>query len=138
MTCMRKNARIYLVAFAFFLAGLGYLVYAGFGAGSSYHLDVAEALDMPENELHNVRLFGTVGLDGVERGQGGLGVAFMLRDQHSSTTILRVEYAGAVPDGFKPGVELYAEGSMAVGKQVFKARGLTTTCPSKYRKENRK
>ena len=135
---MRKNTRIYLVALALFLSGLGYLLYAGLGAGSAYHVDVAEALAMPETELHNARIFGSVSPEGIERGENALGVAFMLRDQHDPAKLLRVVYTGAVPEGFKPGVELYAEGAMAAGKREFRAHGLTTSCPSKYRKENRK
>ncbi len=53
-------------------------------------------------------------------------------------TVMAVVYKGAVPDNFKPGTELYAEGSYVAAAGVFQAGGLTTTCPSKYKKENRR
>ncbi len=134
---MRNNTRLYLIALALFLAGMGFLIYTGLDKGSSYHLDVAEALDMPADKLRSVRVFGTVSPDGLRRDADALGVRFFLRDQHSPATVLEVVYKGAVPDNFKPGTELYAEGGYDPGSKLFRAHGLTTTCPSKYKKENR-
>ena len=135
---MRKNTRIYLVALALFAAGMGFLVYTGLSAGASYHLDVAEALSLPADKLDGVRVFGVVAPDGLERATDSLGVRFTLQDQQQPRTGMRVVYKGAVPDNFKPGAELYAEGSYASDAAVFQATGLTTTCPSKYKKENRR
>ena len=135
---MRKNTRIYLAALALFVAGMGFLVYTGLSEGSSYHLDVAEALAMPEDKLRGVRVFGVVGADGLERAADSLGARFLLQDQQNPGTIMRVVYKGAVPDNFKPGTEVYAEGSYSPDAAVFRATGLTTTCPSKYKKENRR
>ena len=139
---MRKNTRIYLVALALFVSGLGFLLYTGLSEGSSYHLDVAEALDMPDDQLRNVRVFGTVSPDGLSRAADSLGARFLLRDRQHPDRVLEVIYKGAVPDNLRPETELYAEGSgvsgQAPGKKLFQASGLTTTCPSKYKKENRR
>lgn len=138
---MRKNTRIYLIALALFASGMGFLIHTGLSEGASYHLDVAEALSMPDSKLKSVRVFGTVGPDGLTRAADSLGVRFQLRDQHDPGQVLEVVYKGAVPDNFKPGTELYAEGSgvsaPGTGKRLFQASGLTTSCPSKYKKENR-
>jgi cytochrome c-type biogenesis protein CcmE len=45
-----------------------------------------------------------------------------------------VDYSGAVPDTFKPGVEVIVEGGMQPEAGVFKASTLMTKCPSKYEK----
>lgn len=134
---MRSNTRIYLVALVFFAAGLGFLLYTGLNQGSAYHLDVGEALGMPADKLQSVRVFGTVGAEGIARSPDALGVRFLLQDQQNPAKVMEVVYKGAVPDAFKPGTELYAEGSCLPGTKILKAEGLTTTCPSKYRKENR-
>lgn len=134
---MTKNARIYLVALALFLAGMGYLVYSGLQDGSAYHLDVAEALGMQENDLKNVRIFGTVA-SGYAKAPDSLGVRFLLQDQHDPKTMMEIIYTGAVPDTFKEGIEVYAEGSCLPGGKTLAAIGLNTNCPSKYKKENRK
>ena len=133
---MQKNTRIYIVGLVLFLSGLGYLLYAGLTAGSAYHIDVAQALAMPADELRNARVFGSVGPDNIVRARGNLGVTFTLCDINDPSRTLRIDYAGAVPEGFKAGAEVYVEGGMN-GPALFKARSLTASCPSKYKKENR-
>lgn len=133
-----KNTRIYIAALALFATGLGYLVYTGLASGSAYHLDVSEALAMKSEKLRNVRIFGTVSAADLERSPDSLGARFFLEDQHNPATVMRVVYAGAVPEGFKAGAEIYAEGSCEPGSKVLLAQGLTAKCPSKYKKENRK
>lgn len=134
---MKKNLRIYLAALALFAAGMGYLVWSGLSEGSTFHIDVAEALALPESSPNAVRVFGTVGPDKFTRAADSLGVTFQLQDQHDPGTMITVVYKGAVPEGLKPGVELYAEGACSPGARTLRARELTTKCPSKYKKENR-
>lgn len=134
---MKKNVHIYLVALAFFVAGMGYLVWSGLNQGATYHIEVSDALAMPPDKLQAVRVFGVVSPNGLSRAPDSLGVRFFLQDQNTPTTVLEVVYKGAVPDGFKPGIELYAEGGCPRGTKVLQAASLTTKCPSKYKKENR-
>ena len=86
---------------------------------------------MPEKDLKNVRIFGILSPDKLDRAADSLGARFLLQDQHNPGTVMAVVYKGAVPDNFKPGTELYAEGSYVAAAGVFQAGGLTTTCPSK-------
>lgn len=129
---------MYAAALVLFLGGLGWLVYSGLDEGSVYFLNVGEALAMPPAKLGQARLFGTVAGDGLVSASGGLGVNFKLIDKDDKTKTIPVEYTGAVPDTFKPGVEVIVEGGMKPGSGVFKAATLMTKCPSKYQKENRK
>lgn len=133
----KKNSKfIYIFALALFVSGLGYLIYSGLDENSSYFLNVSEALAMPREDLSRARLFGTVSPDGLETPEGALGVGFSLADKDNGSTI-RVDYHGAVPDTFKPGVEVIVEGGVDPSSGVFKASSLMTKCPSKYQKENR-
>ncbi|MBI4807128.1 MAG: cytochrome c maturation protein CcmE [Desulfovibrio sp.] len=129
---------VYAAAAFLFLGGLGWLIYSGLDEGSVYFLNVSEALAVTPEKLGQARLFGTVAEEGLTTAPGGLGVSFTLLDKDDKAKTLLVEYKGAVPDTFKPGVEVIVEGGMTPGKGVFGATTLMTKCPSKYQKENRK
>ena len=129
---------VYVAAALLFLGGLGWLIWSGLDEGSVYFLNVSEAMAVEPGKLGQARLFGTVAENGVAMAPGGLGVSFKLEDKDDKSKIMAVEYKGAVPDTFKPGVEVIVEGSMNPSKGVFGATTLMTKCPSKYEKENRK
>lgn len=133
----KKNTSLYLVALAFFVLGLGYLVFTGFSESAVYFKDVSEALEMPRENLKAARLFGTVKDEGIEKLGGEPGVRFQLEDQHDKSITMWVLYKGAVPDTFKPGAEVIVEGGFTPAAVDFQAKTLMTKCPSKYEKENR-
>ncbi|MDY7002096.1 MAG: cytochrome c maturation protein CcmE, partial [Thermodesulfobacteriota bacterium] len=64
-----------------------------------------------------------------------LGVKFRLVDKDKQGEYIWVDYAGAVPDTFKPGVEVIVEGDFQGDTGVFRAGTLMTKCPSKYKKK---
>ncbi len=133
-TRRKKPVSLYIIAAAFFVCGMGYLVWQGVASNSVYFLNVSEALAMPSGELNAARLFGTVA-EGETRMENGLGVRFFLEDATSPDKKLLIEYKGVVPDTFKPGAEVIVEGNMQPAS--FNAKTLMTKCPSKYEKENR-
>ena len=128
---------IYIAALILFLGGLGGLIWSGLSEGSAYFLNVSEALAAKPEQLSKARLFGTVAEEGIVSPQSGLGVSFTLIDKDNKAKTIPVEYKGAVPDTFKPGVEVIVEGGLNAAKGVFGANTLMTKCPSKYQKENR-
>ena len=132
----KKNTPIYIAALCLFLAGVGWLVYSGVSANSVYFLNVAEAKVAAPEDLRQVRLFGTVAVDDIEKHSSTPGVTFTLEDQDNASLTIRVRYVGAVPDAFKPGAEVIVEGGMGQNGN-FTAKTLMTKCPSKYQKENR-
>ncbi len=134
---MGTNKIVYIAAFLLFAAGMGYLLFTGISQDSVYFLNVAEALAMEPEQRSQARLFGTVGQERIERKSGALGVEFDLQDKENTQEAIRVDYAGAVPDTFKPGVEVIVEGHFTHGGQDFTATQLMTKCPSKYEKKNR-
>jgi len=129
---------LYAVALVLFLGGLGWLIASGLDEGAVYFLNVREALAMKPEQLKQARLFGTVAEEGLVTAPGGFGVSFTLLDKDDARQTIFVEYTGAVPDTFKPGVEVIVEGGIAPGGKAFGANSLMTKCPSKYQKENRK
>lgn len=127
------NKSVYIAAMVLFLGGFGYLLWAGVSEDSTYFLNVSEALALEDGNLGKARLFGKVSAERLSTTAGSLGVGFDLIDKVDSGQILRVQYAGAVPDTFEPGVEVIVEGVYNSEKKVFAAKSLVTKCPSKYR-----
>jgi cytochrome c-type biogenesis protein CcmE len=132
----KTNKSIYIAAMVLFLGGLGYLLWSGLSENSTYFLNVSEALAMEQESLDRARLFGKVSPENLETTPGALGVDFDLVDKVDGAKMLRVEYQGAVPDTFKPGVEVIVEGKFDHGNRVFTATSLVTKCPSKYREQS--
>jgi len=131
----KKNTGVYIVAFSLLVLGLGYLIFSGLSKDSAYFLTVSEALAMNPKDLGKARLFGKVDSNGLTSKAGSLGVKFRLLDESDQGKYIWVDYAGAVPDTFKPGVEVIVEGGLRNDTGVFKAGTLMTKCPSKYEKK---
>lgn len=131
----KKNSKgVYIAALCLLLGGLGWLLFSGLSENSVYFVNVSEALAIEPGKLANARLFGTVD-DDVTGGPGTMHAAFTLMDKDDASRTIRVDYAGAVPDTFKPGVEVIVEGGLDPASGVFKAKTLMTKCPSKYKKQ---
>lgn len=126
-----KNKTIYLAAFIFFAAALGWLCFAAFTENSVYFLNVSEARANGLQKLGNARLFGRVAQGSVKKNMGAL--TFDLADKDFAEQIIPIEYTGQIPDAFQPGAEVIVEGKITpAGK--FSATSLMTKCPSKYKK----
>lgn len=130
---MKKNLRIYLVAFLLFAGGIGYLCFTGLSENSVYFLNVAEAHAMTPDKLKQARLFGVVSPSNMDKAINA--VSFHLLDKDDHQLAIPVTYSGLVPDTFKAGAEVIVEGTMGQSGQ-FSAKTLMTKCPSKY--QNRK
>lgn len=134
----KKNSKgLYVTALVLFVIGVGYLMFSGIASNSQYFLNVSEALAMPADKLHSVRMFGTVRGEGITRHEDGPGVSFILQDLESAGKTIQVVFKGAVPDTFKEGAEVIVEGKLHGESGAFQAQTLMTKCPSKYQKENR-
>lgn len=106
-------------------ACVGYLIYTASGGSAEYYLTVSE---LPSHtNSGDVRVAGVVE-DDVLKSDGGLHVTFTEKD---ATASVPVDYTGALPDIFKPGITVVAEGRL--GKDgVFHARTLLAKCPSRF------
>lgn len=106
-------------------ACVGYLIYTASGGTSEYYVTVSELRS--HTQSGDVRVAGVV-QDDVVRTDGGLTVTFTEKD---GTASMPVEYSGTLPDIFKPGITVVAEGRFG-GDGVFHARTLLAKCPSRF------
>jgi cytochrome c-type biogenesis protein CcmE len=106
-------------------ACVGYLIYTASGGSSEYYLTVSE---LPSHTgTGDVRVAGIVQND-VVKTDGGLHITFTEKD---ASAAVPVDYSGTLPDIFKPGITVVAEGRL--GKDgVFHARTLLAKCPSRF------
>jgi len=106
-------------------ACVGYLIYSAAGGASEYYLTVSEL--QAHAASGDVRVAGEV-QDDVIRSNGGLTVTFTEKDKTASVP---VTYSGTLPDIFKPGITVVAEGTLGADG-VFHARLLLAKCPSRF------
>jgi len=137
MSTKTNQKGVYLVAALLVAAGVGYLLFSGLSQNSVYFLNVSEALAMPADKLSQARLFGSVSERDVVRDPQSLGVSFYVLDKDDASKSIRVIFRGAVPDTFKPGVEVILEGVFDARTRHFQATTLLTKCPSKYEKNEK-
>jgi cytochrome c-type biogenesis protein CcmE len=111
--------------FAVVAACVGYLVYSSTGGSAEYYLTVSELRTHTTNG--DVRVAGVVQAD-VQRSDGGLKVQFTEKD--ASAAVL-VDYHGTLPDIFRPGITVVAEGRLGADG-IFHARTVLAKCPSRF------
>jgi cytochrome c-type biogenesis protein CcmE len=111
------------------LAGIAYLVYSATGSSAEYYETIGEMRAHPSSQ--DVRVLGTV-RPGVQRSDGGLHVRFVAADGKDTMT---VDYTGAVPDIFQPGINVVVDGH-AGSDGVFRAKSLQAKCPSRFSSSN--
>jgi cytochrome c-type biogenesis protein CcmE len=103
---------------------VGYLIYAS-GGSAEYYLTVTEL--RTHTGTGDVRVAGVV-QDDIQKSDGGLHVTFTEKD---GTASMPVDYSGTLPDIFKPGITVVAEGKLG-SDGVFHARALLAKCPSRF------
>jgi len=106
-------------------ACVGFLIYSASGGTTEYYLTVSELRSHPA--AGDVRVAGVV-QDDVVRSDGGLRVTFTEKD---GTASMPVDYSGSLPDIFKPGITVVAEGKLG-SDGVFHAQQLLAKCPSRF------
>ncbi len=106
-------------------ACVGYLALTATQGSAEYYQTIPEMRAHPA--AGDVRVLGLV-QDDVRRSEGGLHVDFTAG---AGTDSMPVEYRGAVPDIFRPGVQVVVEGRLGADG-VFHARQLQAKCPSRF------
>lgn len=104
---------------------VGYLIYSASGGASEYYLTVSELRS--HASAGDVRVAGIV-QDDVQKSDGGLHVTFTEKD---GTASMPVDYSGTLPDIFRPGITVVAEGRLGADG-VFHATTLLAKCPSRF------
>lgn len=106
-------------------ACVGYLVVSATGSSAEYYQTIAEMRSHPAGG--DVRVLGIV-QDDVARTDGGLHVRFTAAEAGHT---MPVDYRGAVPDIFQPGIQVVVDGRLGADG-VFHARTLEAKCPSRF------
>jgi cytochrome c-type biogenesis protein CcmE len=108
------------------------LAWAGMKEGWVYYMSVDDFMAAEEpSPDKRVRLYGNAGENDFQVSHGGLWAKFDLEGERS---VLRVEYAGVIPDMFHPGHEVIIEGRLNE-QGTFMADTLMTKCGSRYESE---
>ncbi len=111
---------------------IGYLVYTGVQDTMIYYMTPTELLAKGEAVYgQGVRASGRIKDGSIDWDPKTLELKFILVDDKNS---IPVHYRGVVPDTFKYGVEVIAEGKL-INDRLFEAIQLLAKCPSKYEPE---
>jgi cytochrome c-type biogenesis protein CcmE len=112
---------------------LGWLVFAGTRQNLVYYYEVDELLAAPDKHNGQIRISGDVAAGTIERDEAEHALRFAITDVDAPEGAPRVPviYAGAVPDIFRPGIQVVVEGRLA-DDGTFHAETLLAKCPSKY------
>ncbi|TMD20065.1 MAG: cytochrome c maturation protein CcmE [Chloroflexi bacterium] len=110
-------------------ACVGYLIYSASGGSSEYYLTVSELRAHPAYD-QDVRVAGVVQND-VLHPPGPPGHATVQFTEKDSTASILVVYSGPLPDIFKPGITVVAEGRLGADG-IFHARSILAKCPSRF------
>ncbi|MFC1976978.1 cytochrome c maturation protein CcmE [Chloroflexota bacterium] len=125
---MLKKKR-FLIGGAIVFLAIGYLGFMGFQSSATYYYTVSELMEQESSVYdENVRVNGEVAPGSIEQELGSFTLRFTISDD---TVSLPVVYQGVVPDTFKVGNEVVAEGYLDLDG-IFQAHTLITKCPSRY------
>ena len=114
---------------AVILMVIGYLIYTGLRDTMIYYLTVSEVMAKQTDDLTDTQKVGGIVTAGsVQWDPKTLKLSFKLEDEQAN---LIVNYAGVVPDSFKPGTEVIVEGTYR-GNGSFWATTIMRKCASKY------
>ena len=121
----------FLIGGIIVFAAIGYLGFMGFVSSATYYYTVSELREQGALIYdENIRVSGEVAPASVQRESAGTILKFTIIDAEGEGS-LPVFYQGVVPDTFKVGNEVVAEGYLNSGG-IFQAHTLMVKCPSKY------
>lgn len=124
----RINAKLLVVATVLILT-VGFLVFNAMGSSMAYYQTIGELRASGKDRTgERVRVGGDVVPGSIERVGLADEIRFTVTD---GTQTMDVVYSAIVPDIFKDGVQVVAEGSVGPGG-VFQAETLLTKCPSRF------
>ena len=127
---MLKKKRFLSGGVIVFLA-IGFLGFMGFMGAATYYYEVGDLLGQGSSIYgENVRVNGQVAPGSVEQEAQGTILRFTIIDIEGEDS-LPVVYQGVVPDTFKVGNEVVAEGHLN-SDGIFQAYTLMPKCPSRY------
>lgn len=127
----RINPRL-LVAATVLLLAVGFLVFNAMGSSMAYYQTIGELRESGKDATgERVRVGGDVVPGSIQRVGIESEIRFTVTDGEQTMDMV---YSEIVPDIFKEGVEVVAEGFVGANG-VFQAETLLTKCPSRFEAE---
>lgn len=122
----------FLVAGAFILSAVSYLMFSGIDGSMVYYYTVSEFLEKSEDlSGRGTRVSGHVSPGTIVSDTTQAKVEFTVFERKNGST-LPVVYQGIIPDTFKDNAEVVVEGMYHSEGNLFEATVLLAKCPSKY------
>jgi cytochrome c-type biogenesis protein CcmE len=119
----------FLIGGVILLIAVAFLSYMGFMNSATYYYTVDEILQQGDAVYgENVKIGGQIMSGSVSQESASRTLRFSITDEQQSLPVI---YRGAIPDTFKVGNEIVAEGQLA-SDGTFQAHSLIMKCPSRY------
>lgn len=112
---------------------VGGLVFAALGGSIDYYNTIGELKERGEFG-ETVKVRGVVMEDSLEFNSEIGEYTFVLYDEENTAETLAISFSHALPDSFKEGTGVVAQGKLSED-QHFVASSLLVSCPSKYQSE---
>lgn len=118
--------------------GLGYLLYASTEDEAAYYMHVDEVVAKPGGwQDKRLKVHGNVADGSIEVARGTLEYRFKIESRPPRAPgIIEAHYTGIVPDTFKSGSEVVAQGYIKDGRLEVVPNGVTAKCPSRYKSDS--
>ncbi|MDP2720236.1 MAG: cytochrome c maturation protein CcmE [Dehalococcoidia bacterium] len=125
---MLKKKKFLISGLIVFLA-IAYLGFVGFRSSATFYYTVSELQAKGDSvKGQNLRVNGLVAPGSVQTEEGGFVLKFTVTEGGKDIPVF---YRGTVPDTFKAGNEVVAEGHID-SAGIFQANTIMPKCPSKY------
>lgn len=121
MKAHRRNKLIAIIAGLLLLSGAVALILFALGSNINHFYPPTEVAQGKAPMGQTIRVGGLVTYNSVKRAQDGLDVEFAITDNQSTMTI---EYEGILPDLFKEGQGVIAEGKLVDDKHLVATKVL--------------
>ncbi|RDX35913.1 cytochrome c maturation protein CcmE [Kangiella sp. HD9-110m-PIT-SAG07] len=128
MKAHRRNKLIAIIGGLLLLSGAVALILYALSSNINHFYPPTEVSQGKAPLNKTIRVGGLVAYNSVKRADDGLDVAFTVTDNQSS---LQVQYEGILPDLFKEGQGVIAEGQL-INKTQFKATKVLAKHDEKY------
>jgi len=127
-----KSKKKYWVGGLIILVAFSVLVFQGLNRSMMTYLNVRDLNQPDVNRFSKtIQVTGIVQPGSIEKVFTNEQVKFLLQDLEEPDVAISVTYQGILPDNFKPGIQVVAQGILETS-QSLRAEKIFVKCPSKY------
>ncbi|GBD93746.1 cytochrome c-type biogenesis protein CcmE [bacterium BMS3Abin05] len=131
---MKKRTK-YSIGVVIILFAFAILLYKGLSKSMMAYMNVSDIGKIESfNKDSIMQVTGIVVPGTIQNDSTKQQISFMLRDLKKPKQVIQVNYAGLIPDSFKPGLQVVVIG--IIKNKIIQAQRILTKCPSKYNKND--